>query len=78
MPSPARELVWKPRLQEYAIPATILSQEEIARDDFEWQKYNNFDVILVDESHNFRNSGTKNIKPFRKSLAPANLTRKSF
>src|SRR5213078_2340286 len=37
------------------ISASILSQEELGREEFEATNHADVDVVLVDESHNFRN-----------------------
>ncbi|MBI3960670.1 MAG: helicase [Chloroflexi bacterium] len=57
-PAQLRELVWNPKLDEYGIKATVRSMEEMGREDFDWRAYNNYDFVLVDESHNFRKVGT--------------------
>jgi len=53
-PASLREL-WTRELREATIPATILSQEELGQADFNPAPYGDADVILIDESHNFRN-----------------------
>ena len=53
-PASLREL-WIRELREATIPATILSQEELGQADFNAGPYGDADVILIDESHNFRN-----------------------
>ena len=68
-PAQLRELVWRPRLVEYGIPVVdVLSQEEIGRADFDWKRYRDLDVVLVDESHNFRNPGTSRYRNLMKLL----------
>jgi superfamily II DNA or RNA helicase len=57
-PAQLRDLVWEPKLNEYGIRCDVVSQEALGRADFDWKKYNGYDVVLVDESHNFRNPGT--------------------
>lgn len=57
-PAQLERLVWLPLLERFAIPATVVSMESMGREDFEWRKYVNFDVVVVDESHNFRKPGT--------------------
>lgn len=47
--------MWDKELKEATISATILSQEEMGREEFSPERYGDADVILVDESHNFRN-----------------------
>lgn len=57
-PAQLRDLVWEPKLEEYGIKCEVISQEALGRADFQWRDFNNYDVILIDESHNFRNPGT--------------------
>jgi superfamily II DNA or RNA helicase len=45
-------------LDEYGLKATIVSMEEMGREDFDWKKYQGYDLVLVDEAHNFRHPGT--------------------
>jgi len=47
--------MWKRELSEATISAEILSQEELGREEFEGSNFADVDVVLVDESHNFRN-----------------------
>ena len=68
-PAQLRDLIWRPRLAEYGIPVVdVLSQEEIGRADFDWKRYRDLDVVLVDESHNFRNPGTNRYRNLMKLL----------
>jgi len=53
-PASLREM-WTRELREATISATILSQEELGQADFDPAPYGDADVILIDESHNFRN-----------------------
>ena len=57
-PAQLRDLVWEPKLNEYGIKADVLSMEMLGRESFAWQDYSEYDVVLVDESHNFRNPAT--------------------
>nr|MBA3825250.1 helicase [Ktedonobacterales bacterium] len=59
-PAQLRDLVWRPRIQQFGIPGVeIRSQEELGNKDFDWRGYaRTVDVVLVDESHNFRNPNT--------------------
>jgi len=50
--------VWRTELREAAIPAQIVSQELLGRADCEIRPHRDVDVILIDESHNFRNANT--------------------
>jgi len=56
-PASLREM-WQAELREATIPAEILSQEMLGREDCEIRSYRDADVILIDESHNFRNHRT--------------------
>lgn len=57
-PAQLEKLVWRPLLELYSIPAQVVSMEAMGREDFDWKPYAGFDLILIDESHNFRNPGT--------------------
>ena len=52
-----------PMWEEYSdmnnINAKIISRGKLGRDNFSLDKYSNCNLVLIDESHNFRNSGTK-------------------
>ena len=47
--------MWETELATAAIAATVLSQEELGREEFDPSPWVDADVILLDESHNFRN-----------------------
>lgn len=53
-PASLREM-WEQELANATVPATILSQEEMGRGEFDPDPYADADVLLIDESHNFRN-----------------------
>ncbi len=53
-PASLRQM-WQSELRDATIAAEIVSQEELGRDTFEPHQYADVDVILIDESHNFRN-----------------------
>jgi len=53
-PASLRE-IWEQELADATIPATVLSQEELGREEFDPVPWGDADVILIDESHNFRN-----------------------
>ncbi|HPP51587.1 MAG TPA: helicase-related protein [Thermoguttaceae bacterium] len=62
-PAAVKQTVWQPRLQQFAIPCQLVSMEEISRQQFPVGDYaRQFRIILVDESHNFRNSETNRWK----------------
>ncbi|MEL7591851.1 MAG: helicase-related protein, partial [Anaerolineaceae bacterium] len=71
-PAQLRDLVWEPKLDEYGIKAEVISQELVSRDSFDWKYYNRYDVVLIDESHNFRNPGTNRYQNLMKMLATGN------
>jgi hypothetical protein len=47
--------MWERELADATISAQILSQEELGREEFDPSIYGDVDVVLLDESHNFRN-----------------------
>ena len=53
-PASLRDM-WQRELREATIPAAVLSQEELGREEFDFAPWADADVILIDESHNFRN-----------------------
>lgn len=53
-PASLRKL-WTDELHDATISAAILSQEELGQADFDPAPHGDEDVILIDESHNFRN-----------------------
>ncbi|CAN1210851.1 DEAD/DEAH box helicase family protein [Tumidithrix helvetica PCC 7403] len=57
-PAQLRDLLWNKKLDEFGIKADIVSQEEMGRKNFDIRSYTKHDIIVLDESHNFRNSGT--------------------
>jgi hypothetical protein len=68
-PAQLRDILWMPKLAEHGLSATVLSQEEVSRKDFPWKAYRNYDLVLVDESHNFRNPGAQRSQNLLKLLA---------
>lgn len=68
-PAQLRDLMWEPKLEEYGIKAEVISQEAVSRETFSWRDYNSYDVILIDESHNFRNPATGRYQNLMKLLA---------
>jgi superfamily II DNA or RNA helicase len=53
-PASLRDM-WTRELATATIAAQIVGMEELGRQTFEGHKYGDADVILIDESHNFRN-----------------------
>lgn len=60
-PAQLKGLLWEPKLRDAGIRADIVSKETVSR-DFSIECYAGYDLIIVDESHNFRNSGTNGWK----------------
>ena len=54
-PASLRDM-WTHELRDASISAMVLSQEEFGRAEFEPEPWGDSDVILIDESHNFRNA----------------------
>ncbi len=50
--------MWQQELAEATIAAPIISQEALGREEFDPTPYLDVDLILIDESHNFRNRTT--------------------
>lgn len=58
-PAQLRELVWWPRLREFlGFNVDMESMESLGWESFDPRKYIDYDFVLVDESHNFRNPAT--------------------
>lgn len=47
--------MWKNYMNEFDVHAEVISRYKIGMEDNKLQKFTNCDVVLVDESHNFRN-----------------------
>ena len=54
-PAQLRDIWWKPKLDIYRIHAHVESQERVSQSDFPVGDYADCDLVIVDESHNFRN-----------------------
>jgi len=58
-PAAVMDTLWRPLLQRFAIPHEVVSMERVSQRDFPVPEYaQRFRVIVVDESHNFRNPDT--------------------
>lgn len=57
-PAALRETLWEPLLRRYGIRADVISMEQFSRENFPIHEYREHKVIVVDESHNFRNPTT--------------------
>lgn len=51
--------MWQNELRSATIAAHVISQEELGQQDFDVYPWLDVDVILIDESHNFRNRNTQ-------------------
>jgi len=68
-PAQLRDLVWEKKLEDFGIRARVLSHEEISRQTFKVQDYACYDIVIVDESHNFRNSATNRYRNLLKLVS---------
>ena len=59
-PAQLREVLWEPELRRASIRADVENMEFVGRDSFssEIENYADFDLLVIDESHNFRNAKT--------------------
>ncbi|WP_234554321.1 helicase-related protein [Thermus caliditerrae] len=57
-PAQLREM-WEKELASIQVAAHVESMERLGRKDFDPSQYFDVDVVLVDESHNFRNSNQR-------------------
>ena len=54
--------MWEKFCEDYEVDAKVLSRGKLARESFELYKdyrYKSRDLVLIDESHHFRNSGSR-------------------
>lgn len=60
VPAQLKSLIWDPLVAEHlGFRVDVVSMELLGRDDFDTRRYIDYDFILVDEGHNFRNPATK-------------------
>lgn len=57
-PASLRDM-WERELSEANIAASVLSQEELGREEFDPSAWGDADLVLIDESHNFRNQNAQ-------------------
>jgi len=55
-PAQLRDSLWRPILSKYRIFTVMRSQEEVSQTNFPYAEFADCDWVLVDESHNFRNT----------------------
>ncbi len=61
--------MWETELQDATIPAAIVSQEELGQQDFPVDRCGDVDLILIDESHNFRNRNAQRYENLERIMA---------
>ncbi|MGI8551456.1 MAG: helicase-related protein [Dehalococcoidia bacterium] len=61
--------MWQQELLSAGIAAQIVTQEALGREEFDPRDVQGADVILVDESHNFRNRNAQRYEQLEKLLA---------
>lgn len=71
-PAQLRDLVWRKKMDDFNIKADIISHEELSRQNFNLRRFRNHDLIVVDESHSFRNSATQRYQNLQKLLTSGN------
>lgn len=64
------------KLDEFGLKADIISHEEISRKDFNLNRYSYYDLMVIDEGHNFRNSGTNRYNNLLKLVNSGNRNKK--
>jgi superfamily II DNA or RNA helicase len=65
----ALQKMWRDELAGASIAATLVTQEALGREEFDVSAVGDADVVLIDESHNFRNHGTQRYENLERVLA---------
>lgn len=68
----ALQKMWHDELLSASIAAHIVTQEMLGRDDFDPRSVLDADLVLVDESHNFRNRNAQRYENLERILAANN------
>ena len=68
-PAQVKNTVWKPRLLQDSVKTEDLSMESVGQPDFDPSRYLNFDIVLIDESHNLRSHAAQRRINIMKILA---------
>ncbi|HET9999551.1 MAG TPA: helicase-related protein [Ktedonobacteraceae bacterium] len=68
----ALQKMWRDELLSAGIAARILTQEVMGRDEFDGSDAGDADIVLVDESHNFRNRSAHRYENLERLLAAHN------
>src|SRR5258706_758205 len=64
--------MWRDELMSAGIAVRIVTQEALGRDEFDISEVQDADIILVDESHNFRNRNAQRYENLERILAANN------
>ncbi len=67
-PASLRQM-WSDELQDATIAGSIVSQEELGQAEFDIGPASDADVILIDESHNFRNRTTQRYESLERIIS---------
>ncbi|MCL4518109.1 MAG: phospholipase D-like domain-containing protein [Thaumarchaeota archaeon] len=68
-PAQVLNTVWTPKLKDASIRTEDITMESTGTDSFEVEEYLDYDVVLIDESHNYRNASTNRRQNIMKLLA---------
>lgn len=68
-PKQVQDAVWEPRLMEESIKTKNVTLESTGTDNFDPTNYLDYDVVLIDESHNYRSASTKRHRNIMKVLS---------
>ena len=68
----ALQKMWHDELLSAGIAAHIITQEALGRDEFDISDVTDADIVLVDESHNFRNRNAQRYENLERILAANN------
>jgi len=75
-PAQLSDTLWKPLLRSHAIPHQVISMEQISQSNFSVDEYAGYRTIVVDESHNFRNSSTNRWENLFRLLSSGNQSKR--
>jgi hypothetical protein len=64
--------MWRDELMSAGIAVRIVTQEALGRDEFDISEVQDADIILVDDSHNFRNRNAQRYENLERILAANN------
>src|SRR5207237_2074845 len=68
----ALQKMWRDELLGAGIATHIVTQEALGRDEFDISDVTDADIVLVDESHNFRNRNAQRYENLERMLAANN------